>query len=249
MGIIDRDIAPLLRGDVQRKIWNEIKANPDLLNVRQGKVTVRNRELAQALGAGTSPQAAGKLFSKKVWPVIELALTDSTITKKLLKNRQILEIIQEAQRNRGRDKSRTKGIGISGLPEVEKRGPVRRPHGPFPQQKRLQGPQPFPGSGLKRLPKYSSQRVVSKYLKYVEDRESSPFDKKSWKLPAKDARLYKKMKDWAMENWRAFADSRGKVNYDGLALQLARRFGEPWMAKEPTHYVWEIAYDVGRMRP
>jgi len=266
VGIIDKEIAPLLRGEVQRQIWNEIKANPDLLNLRQGKVTVRNKELAQALGSGTSPQAAGKLFNQKVWPVIELALTDSSVTKKLLKNRQILQIIQEAQQNRGRDKSRTRGIGISGLPDPQS-GPGRRPHGPFQQRKRFQGPQPYPGSGIKRLPKFSSHRVVSKYLEYVSDREKeeeeeeakqgyqgpSPlmkhFNKKSWRLPAKDARLYKKMKDWAMTNWSTFADSRGKVNFDGLATALARRFGEPWMADEPAHYVWEISYDVGRMKP
>lgn len=249
---IDREIYPKLKGDVQRAVWGAIKANPDLLNLRGGRVVVRNKELAEALGGGASPQAAGKVFNQKVWPAIEDALTTGAMTQRLIKKRQILEIIQEAQKDRGRDKSRTRGIEISGLPETPRKGPVKRVHGPFRLELPLQGPQPqgvydSKGRPQPRMPKYSARRVVAKYLDYVEDREG--FEKSAWRLPPGDARVYKKMKDWARDNWEQFQDARGKINFDKFADTLAGRFGKSSMADEPEHWVWEIVYDVGRLRP
>jgi hypothetical protein len=161
-----------------------------------------------------------------------MVLTSGEMSKMLLKKRQILEVIQEAKRNRGSGKSRTKNIGISGLPDPEPHSPVRYQHGPFQ---------------LKGSLATSSRRVVAKYLEYVEDREG--FEKSAWKLPPKDARLYKKMKDWAVDNWEQFLDPRNRLDFDEFAKTLAKRFGDSGMVSEPTHWLWEIVYDVGRLKP
>lgn len=70
--------------------------------------------------------------------------------------------------------------------------------------------------------------------------------KKAWNLPPREAMKYKKLKDWAVENWKMFELPKGGLNTDGLARALARQAGQPGLEEDPQHWIYEIAYDLDR---
>lgn len=119
MNIVDREVRKSLTGPVQEALWTALARDPDLIIVKPNKVGVNARELAQAAAKIMGREYSGKgadvvarrLFDEKIWPALQIALTESAVTKSLLTNRHVMEIIQESIRSRPHH-TRTRGIGI-----------------------------------------------------------------------------------------------------------------------------------------
>ena len=104
MGVIDSAVKANLGGPVQLAIWDAIRANPEFIKVTSNDIGVESRALAQEISKMTgapymgksSDVSVGHIFRQKVWPAMKEAFEDSEVAARLLKNRHILEVIQDA---------------------------------------------------------------------------------------------------------------------------------------------------------
>jgi hypothetical protein len=109
MRILDREVRSYLGGPGQIAVWEGVKNNPHYITVkadRRGEQVIGVDQqglaevVAKATGKAISPQAVGKTWRTKVWPAMKLAFQDSDLARALLKNRQIMEIVEEESRRR-----------------------------------------------------------------------------------------------------------------------------------------------------
>lgn len=106
MRTIDGLVQANLTTPTQEAVWQAILKDPDLLVVDPTGIGVQARALAVAVtkimgvpNQGKSTEVSvGKTFRQRVLPAMVDALADSDIAKKLLRQRHILELIQEARR-------------------------------------------------------------------------------------------------------------------------------------------------------
>jgi len=259
MGIIDREVRSELTTPQQEAVWQAIRQDPSMLNITPQGIGTSNQDLAKAVAKITGVPysrslevSSGKTFREKVQPAMVSALGDSEIAKKLLRKRHILEVVQESARRPSSTREHIGPIPISGI-EPSRSGPVRDvdlseyvPDEPRVSPKFLQKLKSDPDlSAIWRLQQQGIR--FARMRARVAARHWATQDKASWQLPPRQRVLYKQLKDWAMSNWEGFQKPNGKLDTDGLAHALALRAGDPTLDDDPTHWVYEIAYDVDRL--
>lgn len=244
MGIIDSNVRSNLRGPVQVAVWEAIKADPSLIIVSSNKIGVQNKALAEAMtqasGEPFSPESSGKIFRERVLPAMVDSLDNPAIAGRLLKNREILEIMQEATQSRKQD-DKIRRIPYSGDEDPALQyGPYSLPRNtpgiPRPQKREvprwLQKLKSDPGMRA-LMGTLSAERVASRYVK-------------AFRLPPRDRVLYQKAKAWGEDNWDQFSKPDGGLYTDGLARGMAKALKKPFLAEDPAHWVYEIAYNIER---
>jgi hypothetical protein len=220
-------------------------------------------------------KAVGKLFRTKVWPAMSNAMEDPSISERLLKKKHILEVVQDATRRRDKGKEHMGPIypaGEAPLSLSDRRKQNKNLHGPFDRDPNMEveGP-PVPRESpdwIKKLRSNPDFRALGRLassthlaqLQEIFNRRTAnkvaalwwmnhgPI-KKAWRLPADQRALYLKAKRWAENNLATYVFETHKgmqFNTDGLAYGIARHLGQPKMKDDPTHWVYEIAYDMER---
>lgn len=88
---------------------------------------------------------------------------------------------------------------------------------------------------MKKQPKETQED----WAKYTEENKDK-FKEASWPsaMSPQSVTVYRRLKEWAQNNAHKYRDT------DSLASALARQAGHPDWADEPTHWVYEIAYDI-----
>jgi len=254
MGIIDREVRSGLRGEVQEAVWTAIKQDPDLLIIKSDSIGVASEALAKvvskAIGRPTTSQAVGQNFRQKVLPSIQLALEDSTMAKRLLKRRNILEIIEDATRRiiPPHESFPIPRSGVSVTPEGGSAGPGREWQEEYTE--RPEDPREKMPKWLKKLrsdPNLRALRNLGLRAARAARVASRHNDRRAWKMSPPQQKMYKQLKDWGRKNWEQFVDHHsGKINTDQMAAKMALIGGDTRMINDPTHWIWEIVYDVER---
>ena len=204
---LDKIVKSRLDGGMQLATWEAIKADPSVLVVTTEGIGLQSKKLAvrvaEAMGIDITKRdirtSVYKIFMDKILPVLQGAFENENLLQKILKNRDILSIIEEST-----------GHAV------------------------LAGSQtPWKVNGISFGS--SKERVLVAHLK------------KAWSigLPAREIPRYKRMVEWAHNKAPSFSVS-GALDTDKLAAAMARELGKPWLADEPTHWIWEIVYDLER---
>jgi hypothetical protein len=293
---LDQAVRQFLGGPGQIAVWEVVKENPNFIQVKgsaQGEPVVgldqeaAAKEVVKLTGQEISPQAVGKTWRTKVWPAMRTAFRDSDVARALLRNRQIMEIIDEETRRRHNVQQKIRDIryvgegvdyGAAGpgmelepgsvdIPE-----PAGRSDEYEREMARMRRKYNIPmGVKFASLDEREFQRwvearnaavrVAAKWAQargfpvtITDSREAqvtknADGTKLAWRLPPREAQMYNRLLAWAKKNWERFRTPRGDLNTDALAEELAHQAGKDWWADDPTHWVYEIAYDVNRLAP
>lgn len=263
MKVIDREVKSLLTTERQEAVWQAIRQDPSMLKITPKGIGTSNKDLAKAVSRITGDPftrslevSTGKTFRTKVQPAMVEALADSQIAKKLLQKRHILETVQEMSRRPQSGRENIGPIPISGI-EPSRSGPVQDLD--ISQYQDLRSPLP-PKQKVEMHPEVA-RRLRQQGIRLANFRARRETRRKMaahvaalhWcysdqpKLNARQARLYRKIKDWAMANWNAFSTRQGSLDVDGLTHSMARKAGDASFGDDPSHWVYHIARDVQRV--
>lgn len=151
MAAVDKVVKAELKGPGQERVWDAVKLNPHLITInRDGRVGIEKAALAKEVerlfGEPISGTAVRNTWVDKVWPAMLRAFKDSEVARRLLRKREVMEIIEEETRRRRHRTEKVKGIR-----RVDDPGEV---HG-LPSG--FQGPP--------RYIKWAARRVASRYMK------------------------------------------------------------------------------------
>jgi len=113
MDALNRAMLPLLKGPSQEAVWDAVRENPHLIRINGDKVGIDATELTQLLGGEVSAERVGQVWRQKVWPAMLEAFRDSGVAKSLLRNRQIMDIIEEETQGIGHSQQ-IRDIGYAG---------------------------------------------------------------------------------------------------------------------------------------
>jgi hypothetical protein len=261
MNIIDRDVKSVLNGERQLLIWDLIRRFPYTLIVKPDGISVGRelaKEYAKALGEDykgkSTDTAVRKNFKTKILPAMEAAMEDSSVAKRILKNRHILEVISESRKRPSRTREKFP-IPIHGLPRSKSDpGWGIDPSSVPPESTPKEFVSPWREDAIAKLKRKLQQNTDWQLIQRLRSRGIKLanlirryHEKKSWGLPAREAQKFKRASDWAHDNWKDYVDwGNGKLNVDKLAQGIATKAGNAAFADQAEHWVWEIAYDVQR---
>ena len=100
---LDRAVTRKLRTPKQLAVWASILNNPDFLVLSARGVGIQSRSLARSVAeitgteyTSSSEVTVRKIFNKNVLPAMQEALGDSDVAARLLRNRDLRELIEEA---------------------------------------------------------------------------------------------------------------------------------------------------------
>jgi len=142
MNSIDSMVQKYLTTPSQEAVWKAVMMNPDLLRVDKKGVGINARPLAKAVSELTGVKSegkstevsVGKTFRSRVLPAMVEALASTQIAKKIIETRDILQLIQEAQRRPPATRLHIP-VEISGLPKPRSTRTKRRDPADFPDLK------------------------------------------------------------------------------------------------------------------
>jgi hypothetical protein len=278
MGLIDRGVKSKLTTDTQRAVWNAVRSDPSIIQVKPKSIGVSGRALARAVSKETGTEyngkssdvVAAKVFKTKILPAMQDALSDDNVSQRLVKNRQILDVIKESTRRKNPTREKIRNIRFEGDKPSPERGPAS--HGPWEYPPDIYGDMDPPASKEDYLKPFMEaarqkheerKKELARKIKNPTLRRmlaSSSVDTPSsvrvasrfllkngaWRMPPAMAKIYKKLHDYGMDNLETFMKGNGHLDTDRMALALAREARHPDWADDPTHWVYEISYDLER---
>lgn len=258
---LDQAVRQFLGGPGQIAVWEVVKENPHFILIKgsaQGEPVVgidqegAAKEVARLTGEAISPQAVGKTWRTKVWPAMRTAFRDSDVARALLMNRQIMEIIDEETRRRHNLEQKVRNIRYEGEGAYD--AEMERIRNKYKRDRMPRSPLRFAGereTGRYEAVRNAASRIAARWARAQRPAvlEEASREKKAWRLPPREAQMYNRLTAWAKKNWKKFQTPRGDLNTDALAEELAHQAGKDWWADDPTHWVYEIAYDVNRLAP
>jgi hypothetical protein len=142
MRIVDKAVKQELGGPAQERVWEAVKRNPHLIILDEdGKIGIEKGKLAKEIERMFDVSLSGTAVRNawlKVWPAMIRAFKDSEVARNLLRNREIMEIIEEETRRRRQDSPKVRGIRFHDDPGYGR---------------------PMPGM------KWAAKRVAARYMK------------------------------------------------------------------------------------